>query len=158
VPVPKRLGIAVKPKFIGLILVSNQARIMRPEAKAAARIYGLESVVKVERLIDTIYQSFEQRPAAMVKLVSTTELEALGRRLAELHVPSNVDWAGKFGIRAQTQAPANPHPQPSVRPACINCGRRVSDAVIAFCHSRPVQFSGAVYCVDCQVPFVMARP
>jgi len=157
VPLPKRLGISVKPRINGLVIVSNQARISRPRGKVAAGIEGLESVVKVERLIATIYKSLDQRsPAAMLKIVTTTELETFARRLAALHTPIQFDWPARFGIASQPQEPAVALPRPPVRPACLKCGRHVSDAVIAFCQSRPRQFGGAVYCIDCQVPFVKA--
>ena len=158
VPLPKRLGITVKPNINGLVIVSNQARISRPKGKVAAGIEGLDSVVKVERLIATIYRSFDQRsPAALLKVVTQAELEAFARRVAALHAPMKFDWAGRFGVPALTPEPANSHRRPSVRPACLNCGRNVSDAVIAFCRSRPGQFAGKVYCVDCQIPIVTAK-
>ena len=149
VPLPKRFGIAVKPRINGLVVVSNQARISRPKGKLAAGIDGLDSVLKVERLIDTIYRSFDQRsPTAVLKIVSTAELEAFARQLVALHVPIQFDWARKFGIPPEARRPSNSHARPTRRPACLNCGRHVSDAVIAFCESRSRQFGGATYCVD----------
>jgi hypothetical protein len=158
VSLPSRLGISVKPRIRGLVLISNEARITRPAGSSGVQVKGLESVVKVEHAIATINADFDKRsPAALLKIVTPTELETFARQIAALHVPIQFDWARKFGVPAQTQAPGSSRERPPGRPACRDCGRHVSDAVIAFCESRPEQFGGVTYCVDCQVPFVTAR-
>jgi hypothetical protein len=114
-------------------------------------------VVKVERAIETINKDFDKRsPAALLKIVTPRELETFARGLAALHVPARFDWWAKFGLTA-TPAPTTGVNRASDRRRCFNCGRSVSDSVIAFCQSRPGQFADKVYCVDCQIPMVTGR-
>jgi hypothetical protein len=46
VPLPRRLGLTIKPNMIGLVLVSKNARISRPKRK----IDGLDAVIKNDQL------------------------------------------------------------------------------------------------------------
>lgn len=55
VPLPKRLGITIKPQVSSLILVSSQARISRPKGGAAARVEGLDAVIKVDQRLRRVW-------------------------------------------------------------------------------------------------------
>jgi hypothetical protein len=157
VALPSRLGVSVKPWIRGLVLISNDAQISRPVESGEHRVKGLESVVKVERAIETINKDFDTRnPAALLKVVTAIELEAFARGLAALHVPAKFDWQARFGVTAIPAAAMGVSHRLN-RPHCITCGRGVPDSVIAFCESRPSQFAGKVYCVDCQIPIVTGR-
>jgi hypothetical protein len=156
VSLPRRLGLSIRPRVRSLVLISNQARIVRPPGNAP-RIEGLESVVKVERAIETINKDFDKRnPAALLKVVTSRELEMFARGLAALHVPARFDWPAKFGLTSASGPRTVVNPT-SDRPRCFTCGRGVSDAVIAFCESRPDRFAGKAYCLECQIPIVKGR-
>jgi hypothetical protein len=154
VPLPKRFGITIRPKLLSLVLVSNGARISRPKGRAAERVEGLETVIKVDQLRATIDRAYDERSlTALRKVVSSETVENVARRLAALHIPASVDWAARFGLPPAT-GPAAPRVQPtssgSNRPVCATCGHGVSDAVIAYCASHPERFGGLVYCMTCQ--------
>jgi hypothetical protein len=176
VPLPKRLGITIRPQITSLVLISSRARISRPKGRAAERVDGLESVIKVDQLWPTIERAYKQRgPAAFRKVVGQVTVETLARQLVTRHVPAQVDWAARFGLPPEaryapvgTAAPrmtlnpivvSAPVPMTSAmpRPTCARCERRVSDAVIAYCLTRVAQFRGAIYCMDCQDRVVRAR-
>jgi hypothetical protein len=178
VPLPTRLGITIKPQINSLVLVSDRARISRPKGRTAERVEGLETVIKVDQLWPTIERAYNERNiAALGKVVGRETVETVARNLAALHVPTNVDWAARFGLSPQ------PRPAPAIgttprstshgpaaaqgpahdrvawqRPACATCGRRVSDAVITYCQTNAARFGGAVYCMDCQQQVGRARP
>jgi hypothetical protein len=178
VPLPKRLGITIKPKMNNLVLVSNRARISRPKGRAAARVDGLETVIKVDQLWPTLERAYDQHSlAAIGKVVGQETVETLAQRLAALHVPTRVDWAAKFGLPPEPPPPtrsvaatlttscigpaAAPGPATGAsageRPVCATCGRRVSDAVIGYCQAHTARFCGAIYCMDCQKRIGRAR-
>ena len=166
VPLPRRLGLTIKPQMNSLVLVSNGARISRPRGRAAASLEGLETVIKVDQLWPTLERAWDKHGVGVIgKVISQETVETLARRLAALHVPASVDWAARFGLspeprRAHPVASAPPATSPSPlavqgpaagqRPACATCGRRVSDAVIAYCQAHEERFGGAIYCMDCQ--------
>lgn len=166
VPLPRRLGITIKPQINSLVLVSNRARVSRPKGRTDKHVEGLETVIKVDQLWPTIERAYNERSiTALGKVVGQETVETLARRLAALHVPASVDWAARFGLlpkprRAQPVASTPPAtgPGPTAvrgpvagqRPVCAACGRRVSDAVIAYCQAHAERFGGATYCMDCQ--------
>jgi len=169
VPLPKRLGITIKPQVMSLILVSTGARISRPEGRAAERVDGLDTVIKVDQVRATIERAYNRRSiAALGKVVSQETVESLARQLAALHVPAYVNWAARFGLPPEPRpaqalaatpplglnptAAQGPVPRSSAgqRPACATCRRRVSDVVIEYCETHAARFGGAVYCMDCQ--------
>ena len=168
VPLPTRLGITLKPHTYSLILVSNGARISRPKGRKTDGVDGLETVIKVERLNATMERAIDQHSVlAIGKAVGKDTIETLARRLAALHVPATADWAARFGLPPEPRRAA-PDPPPAVlasgalssspAPAsangpattCATCGRRVSEAVVAFCRDRPARFGDAIYCMVCQ--------
>jgi hypothetical protein len=178
IPLPKRLGITIRPQMTSLILVSSHARISRPRGRAAEHVEGLDAVIKVDQLRARLKLADDQRSLATIrKVVGQDTVETFARQLAALHVPASVDWTARFGFPLEPQpaqaigAPllqADRSPtatrQPPTgssagqRPVCAQCGRRVSDAVIAHCQTHAERFGGAIYCMDCQPRVGRARP
>jgi hypothetical protein len=157
VDVPRRLGIAIKPVFHSLIMVSQEARITRPKTKAGrARVEGLDRVIKVDQLKMLMDKDWDSRGLAdFRRIVGKGEIERLARQLVALHRPASVDWSARFGL--PREAPEVPKPAPSTPPAsssaaggCEACGKRVSQAVIDFCRDRGEVFGNRILCMDCQ--------
>jgi hypothetical protein len=99
---PKRLGIAIKPRFRSLVVISKGARITRPKSKAAqARIEGLDTVIKIDQLRAQQERDWEQRGIAnLPRVAGKGEIERLARQLVALHRPITIDWAARFGLPA----------------------------------------------------------
>jgi hypothetical protein len=161
VKLPRRLGVKLKPQLRSLILVSSRAKISRPRSRAAAaRVDGLDTVVKVDQLATTIERQIDQTSAlstlgSITRLVSMGTLEDISRQLVALHRPSQVDWAARFGLTPGVAQPVAAISPPSVaRPApgqsCDSCGSFVSPKVAAYCEANAVRFAGRVLCYDCQ--------
>jgi len=178
VPLPRRLGLTIKPTMISLVLVSKTARISRPKAK----IDGLDAVIKNDQLNARINKDIDanNNPIGLAKLIGQDTLEEFARALANEHRPSRADWAAKFGLPPsapasrpssrpttfeQIGAGAIPMPHPSAASAeaaggageqkppkhvCVACGRQTSHGVANFCLSDQTRFGGLVYCMDCQ--------
>lgn len=115
VQLPTRLGIAIKPSFRSVVLVSKNARISRPKGK----VEGIDSVIKADALRKLIERDIDKEPAAlallsMTKIVGQDTLEAFARQVAKLNRPIAFDWAGKFGLGAVV-----PVAQPVKREAAV---------------------------------------
>jgi len=161
ITLPRRL-VRLKPTLLPVVLVSNDARIDRPKTKAAAaRVDGLDTVIKVEQLVRTIERRFDDRNVVgmVSKLVGAETIERIARELVAMHMPANVDWAGKFGLSAApTVTPptavesASSHQRSSspIPLACETCGRPVSEKVEAYSREHADRFGGQVLCWDCQ--------
>lgn len=178
VPLPKRLGLTIKPTMVGLVLVSKKARISRPKTK----LDGLDAVLKNDQLkarIDKVIDA-DNNPLGLAKLVGQDTLEQFARALARQHRPSPVNWPGRFGLPA-TPPPAERPPhmaRPMTIPTessmgpigdiaaasslgahtgrkkstllCSACGVTVSYGVAKFCWVHKPRFGGRIYCMDCQ--------
>jgi DNA helicase-2/ATP-dependent DNA helicase PcrA len=115
VQLPKRLGVTLKPQMRSYILVSNGARISRPKSRAAAaRVDGLDTVIKVDQLKTSIDQRVDQMSGvdvigSLAHIVSPEAMQKLARDLVALHKPIHVDWVAKF-CPSGTPAVAAPEP------------------------------------------------
>lgn len=157
-------------RFESLVLVSDSARIRRPET-VAPHVQGLEGVVKADQLRSKISNSVEERLRSdNNKTVGTATIERIARELVALHSPANIDFAKKFGLadalhgrRAalgriilDERRAAAKRRAPSAR-YCESCGDRVSEAVVEYCRDYAWLFENAVLCVDCQDDFYPYR-
>jgi hypothetical protein len=155
---PRRLGIAIRPRYMSVILISNKARITRPRGTAAARVNGLDTVMKAEQLFKTIDRDFDNRNiGAIVKVVGSDKIERLAHDLAALHRPASPDWAARFGLspsppaqRAVAGAGLAKDVSEAHSRACDSCGRRVSEKVFQYCLEQAERFKGRILCYDCQ--------
>jgi hypothetical protein len=157
VDLPTRLGVAIKPAFHSLILVSKQARITRPKSKAGrARVDDLDSVIKVDQLNTLMDKYWNSRGIAdFRRIVGKGEIERIARQLVALHRPIAVDWRSRFGLPQEFSIAPEPAVPAAVAPAtaaavCQACSKRVSQAVVDFCRERAELFGNRILCMDCQ--------
>jgi hypothetical protein len=178
VALPKRMGITIKPKMHGVVLVSNQARISRPKAKIA----GVDTIIKSDQFRTMVEQSNEADSNSwqITRLIGTETLENLARAIVAQHKPIEFDWAAKFGLSgvaserladtatsARTTPPALPASEPSrvaeavKEPAkgpkkkliCATCSEPVELRVARFCWFNKARFGDNIYCMECQKGF-----
>ena len=162
VKLPKRLGVKLKPQLRSLILVSSHARVSRPKTRtAAARVDGLDTVVKVDQLATKIDEQKEKTSTLstvglLARLVSMETLEDIGRQLVALHRPIQVDWASRFGLDPTPAVPpialfpALSLVTPAPGRSCASCQSFVSPKVAAYCEANAARFGGQILCYDCQ--------
>ena len=121
-PLPTRLGMAIRPNIRSVVLVSAQARISRPKQPFP----GVETVIKADQLRSTINRAADAMGVAetflaATKIIGVDTLRELANGLAKLHRPHRFDWHARFGMptEARTQAPVAPPaatPPPSRSP------------------------------------------
>lgn len=164
IPLPKRLGFAIKPSFNGLVVVSTNARIARAKAKG----WWDEGIAKADQVKAKIEKSVdsENNPLVMAKLISSETLQDFARSLLCQHERAAFDWHARFGLTKSAVAPAPIKPpaapptpdrvaSPPAEPkksklACVSCGAVVEMKVARFCWFNKTKFGGEIYCRDCQ--------
>ena len=155
------------PFFESFVLVSNQARIGRPEK---ASVEGLDRVVKIERFTKEVRKAMLGPVLGLkiVKLVagmvSEETLRQFAEGLASEHRPIRFDYEAKFGLNpiAETQEitestdtdptteASQELPESDAVANCDGCGAGVDKKVRWFCRRYKNRFDGKILCRDCQ--------
>jgi hypothetical protein len=161
VRLPRRV-VTLKPNLFPVVLISNNARIDIPKSKrAAAAIEGLDTVIKIEQLVDKIRRSIDQRNPVrlLAKFVGPETILDIGNQLVALHKPGYIEYEARFGL-APAQVPETAHPAHNRRPdaaarqpggaTCATRGKTVSPNVERYSLDHPERFGGRVLCFDCQ--------
>jgi hypothetical protein len=159
IALPRRI-VTIRPTIFPVILISNNARIDRPKRKRGGEaIEGLDTVIKIERFVETIERSVDARnPVPVIaKLVGKATVRNVANQLVALHRPGTFDWTAKFGL-----PPAPPEaPRITIQTvdesiiagtggSCASCGKAVSEKVAAYSKAHLDRFGGETLCFDCQ--------
>ena len=165
VELPTRLGFSIKPDFRSLVVVSKNARVVRPRAKG----WWDDGIAKADQVKQRIDQAFESEanPLVMARVVASETMETFARGLAKLHRPVTFDWHARFGLpkensrpiadsaavgngKVETHEEHSEGDKPKSKLACASCGAVVAYNVAKFCWFNKSRFGGNVYCLDCQ--------
>lgn len=168
---PRRLGPTPTPTFLSLVLVSDHARITRPTGAAAARVEGLDSVIKADQLkakINTSNKEWIASQGTSATVVDRETIKNVARQLAALHSPGSIDWQKRFGLSPRSPdahriSPPSGHlghvrfaDRPAARsrlraiPSCDSCGDTLTPGVVEYCLENAGLFRGRVLCMPCQ--------
>jgi hypothetical protein len=153
IKLPKRIGFTIKPDLKSVVLISNNARIIRPKNK----IDGIDDIIKNEKFFKNLnkYMDENYTPLLLAKTISQETLETLANDIVNLHKPIEFNWAAKFGL-------SNSEPIKNVEQTlqetqktaqsffCFSCKKAVSNTVANFCWNNKLRFGGKVYCMECQ--------
>ena len=159
VPLPRRLGITLKPTIESFVLVSASAKITRPRGKAAAAsVDGLDHVIKADQLSTHLSARVDRMSSLAVvrgvsRFITKKELTNIASALVALHSPIRTDWAARFGLAHVPSAPAvRVIPVEPATPitTCAQCRRPISDKVAAYCAANTPRFGHRILCYDCQ--------
>jgi hypothetical protein len=170
---PTRLGFAIKPTMISVVLISKNARISRPKTK----IDGLDSIIKNDQFRSFVDRAVDgdNNPLTLAKLIGQDTLESFALSVTALHTPITFNWAAKFGLseappsgnlsvtNAPSQAPlystipaaevaavVKEYSKPKQKLICTKCSEPVAFNVARFCWFNKTRFGGSVYCMECQ--------
>lgn len=119
-PLPTRLGIAIRPYIRSVVLVSVRARISRPKEAFP----GVETVIKADQLRSTINRAVDAMGVAetflaAAKIIGVDTLRELANGLAKLHRPQRFDWHARFKMQPE-QPSQEPVAPPAAAPATQN--------------------------------------
>ncbi len=130
IKMPERLGMRLMPTFHSLVIISANARIMRPDH------FDTSQIIKADALKATIDKQTEQwgilkTLGNATKLVDQGSLYAIGRRLMAMHSPIRINYAERFGLQvsktvsqASTEVAVAPPPELASSgpgPSCKHC-------------------------------------
>lgn len=152
---PRRI-VAIKPRFVNIVLVSERGSIGRPRKKAPE----LDAIIKVDQFRSHLLKRHFSS-LSLLKVVGSGTLEGFGRQLVALHQPAARDWAKRFGIGEPSRVPTDavePLAAPASNAVCARCGVVVSIAEARFCRFNKARFDGQIYCMPCQQIVAPHRP
>jgi hypothetical protein len=103
IEMPTRLGVRLTPVFHSYILVSPNARIVRPPK------FDTSKVIKADALATAIETQFDKAGffdvlGSASRVVSVETLEDIAKRLTALHQPAQFDYAARFGMSGAHRA------------------------------------------------------
>ena len=165
VPLPKRLGLTIRPKLRNLVLIA-EGRISRPKQP----VPGIESLIRTDQMFAHIERAVDNaNPFDIAKVISQDTLMALGKSIVDMHRPIEFDWERRFRMSTPPATPATTAPKvvklhpkaPSAaspatttpRPPaghCDDCQAAISSGVKAYCRKNNERFNGRVLCMNCQ--------
>jgi hypothetical protein len=160
---PKRIGIAIRPKLRNLILVSPNSIIKRPSQEKfdTSMIIQADSLrTKIDEIVDMMDPLADL--SSFSKISSSSALKDVGKRLASFHKPIRIDFRAKFGLSIQTSSKPEENPvhakeqqktYSSLKFICSKCKKPISEKVAKFCSQNKSKFGGRLYCFDCQKSF-----
>ena len=106
-PLPKRLGITLRPMIEPVVLISGKSRITRPTKFDTSRI------IKADQFDQWLRKFLDDMSLVMAaRMVSVETVKALGEALVKRHVPLVRDWSARFGIK-DAPPPAEEAPAPT---------------------------------------------
>ncbi|RVU86579.1 NERD domain-containing protein [Leucothrix sargassi] len=149
---PKRLGMKMIPKAECYVLVSNNARIDRPQQFDTSR------VIKSDAFRETITSAMSSKNAKdtfieVGRIVSSETLEKIGRLLKNAHKPITIDYLAKFGL---SELPVEEVPQPvEVKEEVASYQTEKQQHVCSKCNSTDVSVLSGRYgyyfkCASCK--------
>ena len=97
---PTRIGFKLTPNIVPLVLISNTARIDRPEK------FDTSAVLKCDALAKTLDKHTKDIGAIELfsnvgRFVSRETIEKIGRLLKYSHKPITINYLGKFGLKVK---------------------------------------------------------
>lgn len=106
---PSRMGIRLRPVFQSFVLVSNNARIIRPQG------VNTDEVIKVDALTSTISQEFDKLSVPdtighLARVVSEEALRNIGQQVLARHQPIVINYQAKFGMTQPSRLSTGAHP------------------------------------------------
>jgi hypothetical protein len=104
IDMPSKVGLRLSPVYHSYVLVSPKSRIDRPKK------FDTSHVIKADMIGKTIDDTFEKAGVldvfgGLARFMSNEALVKAGQTLLRMHRPASFDYAARFGIQAQQQAP-----------------------------------------------------
>ena len=105
---PKRLGIAVRPRIMPYVLVSPAVNVLRPPKS----VYDTSSIITADKFTQLLLKKVErikrfyQKLKRLPKAFNTVALEKAATKLASLNAPGTIDYGQLFCPEETCKTPA----------------------------------------------------
>ncbi len=147
---PTRFGLAIRPNFHNVVLVSPGSSIYLPRedmklgCKVARSDHFLEKFSKTIPRSDAVHDF-----VALARQVSAENLSEMAEKLARRHIPRRIDFSQRYGLQKQESLIRAKTDDDSVE-QCAACQKRITARVVRYCYDNRELFAGKAYCFDCQ--------
>lgn len=95
---PKRLGVALKPNYINIVLVSPESKLIKPKKG----LYDCSAVMTSDKFSNYFEDDLDSEPinslVSITKVISPESLRSFSEMLACHHVPLTNNYSAEFGI------------------------------------------------------------
>ncbi len=145
---PTRFGLAIRPNFHNIVLVSPTADVQLPKRDIDLHC----EIVRSDHFLERFNRKLIGAPGthdfiAMARQVSSDNLRAMAEKIARRHIPRTVDFNRRYGLAA---AQIFEEKDEKGTETCASCAKRITARVVRYCYDNHELFSGKAYCFDCQ--------
>jgi len=92
---PTRLGVALKPDYRNIVLISPTSRLTKPKKG----LFDCSAVMKADKFVSHFKKDIETSPlSSITKIMSSDSLMSFAEKLAFLHEPKAIDYKAKFSV------------------------------------------------------------
>lgn len=145
---PTRFGLAIRPNFHNIVLVSPTAGVQLPKRNVKLRCEVVRSDHFLERFNRKLIGNVGAHDfVALARQVSFENLKGMAEKLARRHIPRTIDFSHRYGLAT---APMVEELDEEGAVCCAGCNKRITARVVRYCYDNHELFSGKAYCFDCQ--------
>lgn len=145
---PTRFGLAIRPNFHNIVLVSPTAEVQLPKRDIDLHCEIVRSDHFLERFNRKLISATGTHDfIALARQVSSDNLRAMAEKIARRHIPRTVDFSRRYGL---TTAGVFEEKDEEGTVSCASCNKRITARVVRYCYDNQELFSGRAYCFDCQ--------
>jgi hypothetical protein len=145
---PTRFGLAIKPNFHNIVLVSPTSSVQLPRRDVDLGYEVVRSDYFLERFSPKLPSGTRPHDfVALARHIPTENLITMGNKLARRHMPRRIDLSRQYGVEhkiAQHRETADSVEQ------CASCHKPITARVVRYCYDNRELFAGKAYCFDCQ--------
>jgi hypothetical protein len=113
---PRRMGLALKPRFHSLLLVSPDANVKSDGSEAISSAEVVRADKLAERFADAEESNGIATIARKAKQIPVEHLREISIKLAQRHLPRTIDYVARYGPARELQKEAE---------QCSHCQQRV---------------------------------
>ena len=127
---PTRLGVALKPDYRNIVLISPTSRLTKPKKG----LFDCSAVMKADKFVSHFKKDIETSSlSSITKVMSSDSLMSFAEKLAFLHEAKPIDYKAKFSIDENTTenegtAPKCPECQHGMVRRTVKKGKNVGKA------------------------------
>ena len=145
---PTRFGLAIRPNFHNVVLVSPTASVQMPKRNLDLKCSVVRSDHFLEQISKKTFNSLGVHDfVALARQFSSESLREMATKLARRHMPGNIDFSQRYGLDIVAPTQENSCEEGAT---CEGCSKRITARVARYCYDNHNLFAGKAYCFDCQ--------
>jgi hypothetical protein len=143
---PTRFGLAIKPNFHNVVLVSPTSSVKLPRRNVDLGCEVVRSDIFLEHFNRTLPSGTGAHDfVTLARHISSETLNEMADKLARRHMPKRIDFSRRYGLDRGAELSTEDGVE-----QCANCRKRITARVVRYCYDNHELFAGKAYCFDCQ--------